>query len=208
MGLFSQPASQEPAAPSGTRATAMIVESEQRPGQRGPDTGTDWVEIAWEATAGIPYRFVLDVTAPAGNVYRVEIATRVQSRYERTGVLNGRSKIPAGVEVPVTINPADPNDVEIDWTGFGSSDAQKRAREEASIVEADYNYARQFATWSPKVREPLLAASRMQIELYAQMAKAGQITPEQFEQNVIQDVRKGLITPEQLAEVAKAFEQA
>src|SRR5438132_7908540 len=104
MALFGKRRpSDAPPPTDGVWGTALILESVRRPGSNGPDTGTDLLQIGWEATAGIPYAFLLEVRPPQGDPYRVSINERVKSSAENAGLLEKGQKIPAGVELPVWI---------------------------------------------------------------------------------------------------------
>lgn len=174
MALFGKraPSAETPA--DGVWGTVIILESIRRPGSRG-DSGTDWIQIGWEATAGIPYSFHLEVRPPSGEPYRVTIDDRVKSSAENAGLLQKGQKIPAGIELPVWIGTRGPEDLTLDWSAYRSTPEQKELIEDASAAEADYGYAQHvLAKQSPKIQEQLKTMGLTSVNSAAQIARAGQ----------------------------------
>jgi hypothetical protein len=156
MALFGKRTSSAGTPADGVWGTALILESIRRPGSGGADSGTDLLQIGWEATAGIPYSFQLEVRPPARDPYRVTIADRVKSSAENAGLLEKGQKIPAGIELPVWIGTKGPDDVKLDWSAYRATPEHKEQIEDASAAEADRNYAiHVLAKQSPKMQAQL-----------------------------------------------------
>jgi hypothetical protein len=65
-----------------------------------------------------------------------------------------------------------------------------------------------LGTAKPKLQEQLRTMGKSTLVGLAEMVRAGAVTREQFEQEMASYVRRGLVDPEELAEVAATFEQA
>jgi hypothetical protein len=188
------------------RGTALIVES-NRDSPTGAQSERSWIEIGWEATAGVKYQFLLEVRPPNGEPYRVTINDRVTSGTEGAGIMGPGTKIPAGIELPVWIGQGGPDDVKLDWSGYRANPEAKAAAADASQAEYDRNYAENFLPkQSLKMQEQLKSSALMSMNLYAPMVKTGQVDRATFEEEAQQSLRRGLVTAEQYAAAVGVIE--
>jgi len=185
---------------------AALAESEWRPGSstNSEADNADLLSMAVEKATGVPYRFVLDVHRPGMTVYRIEQRVRVPSKVQSTW-FEGELHVPSGVEVPLRVTGAGPEDVEIDWEGYLALPARK---EEAERLRAEAGWDRMGAEFERRTKpaevQRIRAANRTAALTWADLVVSGRLSRAQFDQSTQQSLRMGHLLPEDLAEaVAK-----
>lgn len=187
---------------------ALLVDSEHRPGssQNTSADGGGVVDMAIDAVASVPYRFVLEVHRPGAAAYRIEQRERIPAKVQRTWT-QGEQHVPAGTEVPLRVTGPGPDEVEIDWDGYlampGRKQAAERLRGEAQIDHIAAEFER---TTKPAQVQKIRANTRMAALTSADMVRAGQMSREQFDESMNLSVRMGHLLPEDLAEAVAKIE--
>jgi len=118
------------------RGVAIIRESSRELARDGDHT-------LWILDAGLNrfgrrrYDFALEVQVPGIEPYVVRGAFRVPLKAENTSILSRANKLEVGLELPVDVDPAKPQDVHVDWDAFEATPGRKQAME-AALIEAQH----------------------------------------------------------------------
>jgi hypothetical protein len=146
----------------------------------------------------------LEVRLPGSEPYEVEgrfkVPAEVQFGRKRGFVarpLMKRTPVPAGITLPVWVDPARPDEVTIDWDGFlsaGGRDEMKRLHESAAVERMQRAHPEQSA----KQRED----AKVALEGWVAAVRAGTLKRKQFDQSVDTQVRLGFLDPAE-AEAAR-----
>ena len=91
------------------------------------------------------YEFALDVRVPGIEPYTVRDSFRVPRRVENTGVFSRANKLEVGLELPIAVDPHEPQDVHVDWDAFEASPGRKQAMEAAQIEAQHRLLGEQYA---------------------------------------------------------------
>ena len=125
------------------RADASVVTARRAGNGGGPDDGDSyWFQDLGSAVFGrTVWELVLDVRPPAGEPYRVPVRTPQPNRlFGIRGFLSGDVGIAPGLVLPVLIDPARPDQVEVDWKAFeatpGASDQLRSASDAHGSTQA------------------------------------------------------------------------
>ena len=94
----------------------------------------------------------LEVTLPGEDPYRVSGSFKVPAKAERTGLTRG--SLSRGLDLPVRVDPANRERVEIDWERFAASPERRHALEEARILRQADVMSAQLAK-NPKLQAQL-----------------------------------------------------
>jgi hypothetical protein len=147
----------------------------------------------------------LEVRLPGREPYEVEgrfkVPAEVQFGRKRGFVarpLMKRTPIPAGITLPVRVDPGTPDDVTIDWDAFlaaGGRDEMKRLHESAAVERLQQANPEQSA----KQRED----AKHTLETWVAGVQAGTVKRKDFDQSVETYVRLGFLDPAE-AEAARA----
>ena len=187
---------------------ALLVESEHRPGssENTVGDGGGLVDLALDAVAGIPYRFVLEVHRPGAAAYRIEQRERIPAKVQRTWT-QGEQHVPAGTEVPLRVTGPGPDEVEIDWEGYLAMPGRKQRRSGCG-ARRRWTTSPRSSSAPPSRRRCRRSArnTRMAALTSADMVRAGHLSREQFDQSMGESVRMGHLLPEDLAEAVAKIE--
>ncbi len=112
--------------------------------------------------------FTLQVTVPGAEPYLVAQRFKVPKKAENLGFSSIGNKIPAGVELPVRVDPRDAGRVEIEWELWMGSPGRKQAMRDGRASAA--------MAW-------------------AEAVQLGDLTREQFEQQLTLEVDHGRMDP-------------
>jgi hypothetical protein len=180
---------------------AVIRESD-RIGHEATDQGEPWPwEIPMNIIGSRKYDFALDVTV-AGAVHRVEGRFKVPKKAENFGLFSIGNKLPAGVELPVWVDPRDRGRVEIDWDRWLASPGRKEAMR-AGRAATDAAYMRGQLEKNPKLRAQMHANNQLAATAWADAVQLGNLSREQFEAQLTLEVDNGRMDPADAA-VARA----
>jgi hypothetical protein len=186
-----------------TTGEAVVLASERpEPGKETPGEGGEF-DVSDFGVGRHALR--LEVRLPGQEPYEVEGRFKVPKEVQfgkRAPLLlrplMKRSPIPVGITLPVSVDPAKPDDVTIDWDGFlssGGRDEMKKGNE----ATAREKLRQQYPEGTAQMREN---AKRDLPNLVAG-AKAGTIKRKDFDQTLETYVRNGYLEPDE-AEAARA----
>ena len=180
----------------GVEGTAKIVDLETHhrlTGSRGESQSEPWPwEAAYDSFAPTKYTLELEVTIPGRDPYRVKGRFRAPHKAERTGLT--RASLSKGLELPVRVDPADQNRVEVDWDRFAASPDRKEALGDARVSRQN-EVIRQKLEAKPEQQAKMWAQNKGTALAWAGAVKAGNMSREEFEQNVQQEVDSGRMDP-------------
>jgi hypothetical protein len=136
------------------------------------------------------------VRIPDREPYEVEGRFKVPRKAENTGHLAGGVGQPLrpGIELPVSVDPADQSSIEIDWKRFLATPGRKDAQRAATQSAKNRQLAEQLAG-NPKLTEQLRANNRLAVQSWAAAVKAGSLSREEFEQTVNLELETGRMDP-------------
>lgn len=161
---------------------ATILESVYDPDRAtrdGVDTHRDdgLVGFLTDKTLGIPYEFLLEVRVPGTPDAQLRVRDRVPDGAEKLGFFD-HIRIPVSLVVPVTVDPARPEGVEIDWKSFlAQPDRVSRMKDAARRAQA----AAVGATVAPEGMGEQDAATRLMIFGIAKQVRDGSVPRAQLE---------------------------
>jgi hypothetical protein len=163
---------------------ATILESEYDPDAKrrdGVDAQRDDgpVGLLADKLAGLPYEFLLDVRVAGRPDSQVRWRGRVPDKAEKLGFFD-HIRIPVSLVVPVSVDPADPGRVEIDWAAFVAlPDRVDRMKTAARRAQA----AAVGATPAPDGMDEQDGATRHMVFRMAKQVSEGSLSRDQFELN-------------------------
>lgn len=146
------------------------------------------------------YRLLLEVRIPGRDPYTVDGTWKVPNR--SLGAFGGGGVLAAGIEVPVRVDPGDPQSVEIDWDAYKAAPGRKQAQKAAQETRRSAQ-ARTHLEGNPKLAGKLQANNRQAVHAWAAAVRAGAMSREDFERNVQFSVDGGRMDPAD-AEAARA----
>jgi hypothetical protein len=154
------------------------------------------------------HTFRLQVRLPGHDPYEVDgrfkVPPEVQFGKKRSMVLRPfvkRYAIPAGLMLPVDVDPATPEDVAIDWDAFlaaGGNDEMKRLNSAAAVAANDHVYAEQV--------QQMHDSAKPTIEAWAASVRAGGMTRKQFDESVARYVQLGYIGTADAEEISRSVD--
>jgi hypothetical protein len=154
------------------------------------------------------HTFRLQVRLPGHDPYEVDgrfkVPPEVQFGKRRSMVLRPfakRHQIPAGLVLPVDVDPAKPEDVAIDWDAFlaaGGNDEMRRLNSAAAVVENDRLYAEQ--------RQQMANSAKPTIHAWAASVRAGGMTRKQFDESVARYVQLGYLEAADAEEISRSLD--
>jgi hypothetical protein len=109
-----------------------------------------------------------------------------------------RSPIPVGITLPVSVDPAKPDEVTIDWDGFlaaGGRDEMKRLHEAAGAAKLAQAY--------PEANAQMKENAKRDLPMWVASVKGGTMKRKVFDQQLDTYVRNGYVEPAE-AEAARA----
>ncbi len=178
----------------GIEGTAVIRESE-RFGNESANSGEPW---PWEITLNVigsrRYRLRLEVRLPGREPYEVEGPFKVPRRAENVSMFNIGRVLPQGLELPVRVDPGDEVAVQVDWDRFLASAGRKEAMREGTEA-AQRRRMRTELERNPKLAAKARAGNRGAVRAWAQAVHRGQMSREEFERTVTQEVETGRMDP-------------
>lgn len=183
------------------QGTGVIVESHREPGAENTDPdgyGRDdgLLSELWAGAAGVPYAFVVEVTVPAQDPYRVSVDTRVPTKAEKLSLFETHP-IPLTLEVPVVVDAKDPTRVAIDWKAFIALPDRvprlKAARERALAIQVGRNVAAE-----PEKFAAQRAQNKVVVMGWAENVRAGNLTRAVVERDAGTLIRLGWMDPADL----------
>jgi hypothetical protein len=186
-----------------TVGEAVVLASERpEPGKETPGEGGEF-DVSDFGVGRHALR--LEVRLPGQEPYEVEgrfkVPKQVQFGKRAPFVLRPlmkRSPIPVGITLPVSVDPAKPDDVTIDWDGFlaaGGRDEMKRGNEAAAADRLRQTYPEETA----RMRENAIA----QLPGLVAGVKGGTVKRKDFDQTLKSYLQLGYLEPEE-AEAARA----
>jgi len=174
--------------------TAVIRESE-RTGHESANQGEPWPwEIGLNHFGTRKYVFTLEVTLPGEAPYVVEDRFKVPRKAENLGLFDAGRKIPAGVELPVSVDPRRRDRVEIDWERWRSSPGRKEAMRAGRAAAANEAMRRELDK-KPKLRDKLRADNRTAGLAWAEAVRMGNMSREDLERQLTLEVASGRMDP-------------
>ena len=183
---------------------AVIRESD-RVGHESADQGEPWPwEIHLNRFGTNKYDFTLQVTVPGAEPYLVADRFRVPKKAENLGFFNVGNKIPAGVEVPVRVDPRDAPRIEIEWERW--LDLARPQGRVSRAGEASADASRRCAPTSTRTRScrrRMRANNKSAARAWVEAVRLGHLTREQFEHQLTIEVDHGRMDPAD-AEAARA----
>jgi len=185
----------------GIEGTAKIVGLEQHHLTGKARDGDSWVwEDAIEAFGKAKYSLELEVTLPGRPPYRVAGRFKVPAKAERTGLT--RASLSRGLELPVRVDPDDPERVEIDWDAFTASPDRKAALDGARSSRQAEVVKGQMAK-KPKLQQQMWAQNKQAAAAWVVAVRMGNMNREEFEREIQLEVDNGRMDPAD-AEAARA----
>jgi hypothetical protein len=186
-----------------TVGEAVVLASERpMPGKETPGQGGEF-DVSDFGVGRHTLR--LEVRLPGREPYEVEGRFKVPKEVQfgkrapfLLRPLMKRSPVPVGITLPVSVDPAKPDDVTIDWDGFlaaGGRDEMKKGNEAAGVDKLRATYPKETA----QMREN---ATRDLPNLVAGV-KGGSIKRKDFDQTLETFVRNGYLEPGE-ADAARA----
>ena len=178
----------------GIEGTAKILALDRDADWTGkPQDGESWWwEDAYDVLAKKGYELDLEVTLPGREPYRVRGRFKVPAKAERTGFVRG--SLNPGLELPVRVDPADPDRVEVDWDRFAADPDREGALQDARVSRQNEQIRRQLEA-KPKIQAKMWENNRGTARAWAGAVKAGNMSREEFERNVQQEVDSGRMDP-------------
>jgi len=147
----------------------------------------------------------LEVRLPGSEPYVVEggfkIPAEVQFGRKRGFVarpLMKRTPLPVGITLPVSVDPAKPEDVTIDWDAFlasGGRDEMKRLHESAAVER--------LHSARPEQTVKQQEDAKVALDTWVAAVQAGNLKRKEFDQSVNVQVKLGFLDPAD-AEAARA----
>lgn len=186
-----------------TVGEAVVVASQRpEPGKETPGQGGEF-DVSDFGVGRHTLR--LEVRLPGREPYEVEGRFKVPPKVQfgRRAPLIARpllkrSPIPVGITLPVTADPAKPDDVTIDWDGFlaaGGRDEMKRLSEAEGVDKLQRTYPEQTAQ--------MRANAQRELPVWVTYVQGGTMSRKDFDKNVDAYVKLGYLEPAE-ADAARA----
>ena len=204
MGLFG--GNRKDLLKSGVEATAVIRKSQPIDPdlEGGAEPGEAGILSYLPDQLGIGkrrYQFTLEVAAPGSEAYKVDIDTKVPARSQWAGLGKLRD-LPPGLELPVRVDPSDPQSLEVDWDKFFANPDRKKAVSKASSDHNVAKYREEVAT--TETGRKLIEGNRAALPVWVQAVKGGNMKRKEFDKTVELEVRLGRMDP---ADADEAYRQ-
>ena len=106
-------------------------------------------------------------------------------------------EIGKGVELPVRVDPEQPDRIVIDWEAFGAAGGKQVVEERGAQNQRDANY--KAVSQNPALRE----SAQKQLTVWLAAVEAGSMTVEDLHRYIDERVTVGMLTPEE-GDAAKA----
>jgi hypothetical protein len=178
-----------------------LVRASDRVGHESPNQGEPWPwEIALNRFGHNKYDFTLEVRLPGREPFEVSDRFKVPKKAENLGLLSAAHKIPAGIELPVRVDRK--GRIEIDWDAWMASPGRKDAMK-AGRAAADAAAMRAHLEKNPKLQAQTRANNKSAALAWAEAVRLGNLTREQFEQQLAIEIDHGRLDPAD-AEAARA----
>ena len=147
------------------------------------------------------YDLTLEIQIPETAPYEVSGRFKTPAKAGRTGLVSHRGLQP-GLQLPVKVDPNDPQQIAIDWDAFLASPDRKAAVKEAAQGES-VNANKRMLEANPELAQQLRANNAVAVVGWARAVKAGKMSREEFDKTVDLEVRVGRMDPAD-AEAARA----
>jgi len=195
MGLLGRRRGRE----QGVQATARIVGvKHHRPGTTDEGEAWPW-EDAISSFGKSSYTLEMEVTVPGRDPFTVTGRYKVPAKAEKTGL--SRTPLSKGLELPVRVDSADPERVEIDWNRFAASPDREEALG-AARRSRDAEVVSSQVAKKPKLQQKMWANNKLAIEGWIEAVKLGNISREEIESQIQGEVDNGRMDP---ADAEEAF---
>jgi hypothetical protein len=176
---------------------AVVLASERpQPGKETPGEGGEF-DVSDFGVGRHALR--LEVRLPGQEPYEVEGRFKVPKEVQfgkrapfLLRPLMKRSPIPVGITLPVSVDPAKPDDVTIDWDGFlatGGRDEMKRGNEAAG--------AQRLRQQHPEGTARMREVAKAELPTLIAGVRGGTIKRKDFDQSLETYVRNGYLEPEE-----------
>jgi hypothetical protein len=173
--------------------TAKVVDLAQFHRTGKPRDGDSWWwEDASEALGKSKYTLELEVTLSGREPYRVKGTFKVPAKAERTGLT--RTSLSRGLQLPVRVDPSDPERVEIDWDRFALDPGRKQALGDARVSRQNEVLKAQIER-KPKMQAKMWAQNKQAAAAWVEAVKAGNMSSEELETSLRQEVDSGRMDP-------------
>jgi hypothetical protein len=176
----------------------VLASSRPEPGKETPGEGGEF-DVSDYGVGRHTLR--LEVRLPGQEPYEVEGRFKVPKEVQfgkrapfLLRPLMKRSPIPVGIALPVSVDPAKPDDVTIDWGGFldaGGRDEMKSKHEAAGAEKLRQAYPEQTAQMRENAKRELPA--------WVAAVKGGAMKRKVFDQQLDMYVRNGYVEPVEAA---------
>jgi hypothetical protein len=147
------------------------------------------------------YDLTLEIQIPDTEPYEVSGRFKTPAKAGRTGLVSHRGLQP-GLELPVKVDPGDPQQIAIDWDAFLSSPDRKAAVKTAAQGES-VNANKRMLEANPELAQQLRANNATAVVAWARAVQAGKMSREEFDKTVDLEVKVGRMDPAD-AEAARA----
>jgi hypothetical protein len=203
VGLFDR--SSKTILERGIAGTAVIRESRKiedgtdERGQRGQFMLNDMRDAGlWGKHR---YDLTLEIQIPETEPYEVSGRFRTPAKAGRTGLVSHRGLQP-GLQLPVKVDPNDPQQIAIDWDAFLASPDREAAVKEAAQGES-VNANKRMLEANPELAQQLRDNNAVAVVSWARAVNAGKMSRAEFDKTVDLEVRVGRMDPAD-AEAARA----
>jgi hypothetical protein len=203
VGLFDR--SSKTILERGIAGTAVICESRKiedgtdERGQRGQFMLNDMRDAGlWGKHR---YDLTLEIQIPETEPYEVSGRFRTPAKAGRTGLVSHRGLQP-GLQLPVKVDPNDPQQIAIDWDAFLASPDREAAVKEAAQGES-VNANKRMLEANPELAQQLRDNNAVAVVSWARAVNAGKMSRAEFDKTVDLEVRAGRMDPAD-AEAARA----
>jgi hypothetical protein len=147
------------------------------------------------------YDLTLEIQIPDSEPYEVSGRFKTPAKAGRTGLVSHRGLQP-GLELPVKVDPRDPQQIAIDWDAFLASPGRKAAVKEAVQGESA-NANKRMLEANPDLAQQIRANNATAVVVWANAVKTGEMSREKFDKTVDLEVKVGRMDPAD-AEAARA----
>ena len=147
------------------------------------------------------YDLTLEIQIPETEPYEVSGRFKTPAKAGRTGLVSHRGLQP-GLQLPVKVDPHDPQQIAIDWDAFLASPGRKAAVKEAAQGES-VNANKRMLEANPELAQQLRSNNATAVAVWARAVNAGKMSREKFDKTVDLEVRVGRMDPAD-AEAARA----
>jgi hypothetical protein len=186
-----------------TVGEAVVLASERpEPGKETPGEGGEF-DVSDFGVGRHALR--LEVRLPGQEPYEVEGRFKVPKEVQfgkrapfLLRPLMKRNPVPVGITLPVSVDPAKPDEVTIDWDGFlaaGGRDEMKKGNEAAAAQKLAQRYPKEVA----QMREN----AKRELPMLVTGVRGGTVKRKDFDQTLETYVRNGYLQAEE-AEAARA----